>query len=86
MKKSRWAIVSLILGLVSFIQLLGIERAILAVIFGILALKEIEKETNINGKNIAYIGIILGIIYILIISVISIMHYSRIINLFKILK
>jgi len=50
MKKSKWAIISLILGIVSFIQLLGIERAVLAVIFGILALKEIEKKVILMVK------------------------------------
>lgn len=62
--KNKFAIVSLILGAVSFLQLFGAEKAILAIIFGILALKEIKSTPQVSGKNLAIIGIILSMIYI----------------------
>lgn len=64
--RSSFAVASLIVGIFSFIQLLGAEKAILAIIFGILALREIKKN-EITGKSLAIIGIVLGVIYIVII-------------------
>lgn len=66
--KSKFAIVSLILGILSFIQLFGAEKACLAVLFGILALMEIKKE-GLTGKSLAIIGIILGVAYIVIVII-----------------
>jgi len=67
-QKSKLAIVSLVLGICSFIQLLGIEKAVLAIVFGNLALKEIN-QAQLTGKKNAYAGIILGSIYILVVVV-----------------
>ena len=67
-QKSKLAIVSLILGICSFIQLLGIEKAVLAIIFGKMALKEIN-QAQLTGKKNAYAGIVLGSIYIFIVLV-----------------
>ncbi|OGS45577.1 MAG: hypothetical protein A2539_07055 [Elusimicrobia bacterium RIFOXYD2_FULL_34_15] len=65
--KSKLAILSFVLGLVSFLQLFGIEKAILAIIFGTIALKEIVSDQKLTGKNYAYSAIILGSLYILVI-------------------
>lgn len=83
MRKSSWAIASVIIGIVSFVQLLGIEKAILSVIFGVLALKEIERESSVSGRKIAYWGISLGVLYIVIIAVLSGLHYPSIITFLK---
>ncbi|HPU37237.1 DUF4190 domain-containing protein [Methanothermobacter tenebrarum] len=63
--RSSFAIASIIIGICAFIQLFGAEKAILAIIFGILALKEV-REKELNGKYLAIAGIILGIIYIIL--------------------
>lgn len=63
--RSSFAIASIAIGICAFIQLLGAEKAILAIIFGVLALREI-KEKELTGKYLAIAGIILGIIYIIL--------------------
>jgi len=63
-KRSDFAIASLILGLISFIQLLGIERAVAAIILGIIALRQISKEPELRGRWLAVTGIILGVLYL----------------------
>lgn len=63
--RSSFAIASIAIGICAFIQLLGAEKAILAIIFGVLALREI-KEKELTGKYLAITGIILGIIYIIL--------------------
>ena len=62
---SEFAIVSLTVGILSFIQLFGAEKGIAAVVFGLLALKRITPESKLRGKALAIAGVILGAIYIL---------------------
>lgn len=55
------------LGIISFIQLAGIEKAIAAIVFGILSLKRIAApQSNCKGEGMAAAGIVLGIIYAVI--------------------
>ena len=72
--KSKLAVASLILGLLSFVQLFGIEKAVLAIVFGAIALKEIVSDSQLKGKNYAYTAIILGSIYIIIVIIMIIVR------------
>jgi ABC-type transport system involved in cytochrome c biogenesis permease subunit len=82
MRNSKLAIVSLVLGIFSFIHLLGIEKAVLSVVFGVLALKEINQTQKF--KKIAYVGISLGIIYLLIVAVILTFYSPQLLNILRI--
>lgn len=64
MKRSDFAVASLVLGIISFLQLLGAERAIAAIVFGTIALWKISKEPELRGRWMAIVGIVLGIIYL----------------------
>ena len=65
MQKSEFAVASLVIGVLSFIQVFGVEKGVVAIIFGIIALGKIEKsEENLSGKGYAIAGIILGILMI----------------------
>lgn len=48
------------LGLVSWFPLFGILTGILAVVFGIRALKVIDKDPSLLGKGRAWFGIVAG--------------------------
>lgn len=64
---SEFAIASLSLAILSFIQLAGFEKAIAAIVFGILALKRIAApQSETRGEGLAAAGIVLGLIYALI--------------------
>jgi len=63
---SEFAIASLAIAAISFISLAGMEKAILAIIFGALALKKMEKSDNLMGLKFARAGIILGFISVLV--------------------
>ena len=64
---SDFAIISLTLGILSFVQLAGFEKAIAAIIFGVLSLKRIAApQSNARGEGLAAAGIVLGIIYAII--------------------
>ena len=60
------AMASLTIGITSFIQLIGMEKSIPAIVFGILALKRLKYDQTQRGKNLAIAGIILGVIYTII--------------------
>jgi hypothetical protein len=55
-----FAITSLILGLVSFIPLVGVLLGILAIVFGFIGLSQIKKN-KLKGRVLAIAGILLGI-------------------------
>ncbi len=61
---SGLALVSLILGLFFFIPIFGLVQGILAIIFGVIGLKQIRNGKS-RGKQFAIAGISLGIIGIL---------------------
>lgn len=62
---SEFAIASLVIGIASFISLAGLEKAILAIIFGALALKRMQGENQLLNRKLANAGIILGIFSII---------------------
>ena len=65
LRKHPYAVAGLVMGALSFIQLLGLEKAIAAVVFGLIALRKIEEDKGVKGKGLAYGGIVLGAVYVL---------------------
>ncbi len=63
-KAKIYSVVALTIGLLSFFQLLGIEKGILAIILGVLALKRVTKDTVLRVKVLSWLGIILAVFYI----------------------
>ena len=64
---NEFAVAALTLGIISFVQLAGVEKAIAAVVFGILSLKRIAApESDSRGEGLAAAGIVLGVIYAII--------------------
>ena len=77
MRRSEFAVASLVVGIVSFVQLFNIEKPIVAVIFGILALKRITRDNQLGGKKLALAGIILGVIGIVATTVFTAMVWPQ---------
>jgi hypothetical protein len=71
-QKYAYATVSLILGIASFINLLGFDKAILAIIFASLALRRepapVLKDRRLWGKA----GLVLGVLQVVLVSVLLI--------------
>ena len=67
---NEFAIISLCLGILSFIQLGGIEKGLAAVVFGILGLKKIAAPgSSARGEGLAAAGIVLGVIFTFIAAI-----------------
>jgi hypothetical protein len=77
-QKYAYASISLILGISCFVSLLGLEKAILAVIFGWLALRAKPaphlKEHRIWAKT----GVGLGLGALLFVPILLILHFDRV--------
>jgi len=82
--QSKLALVSLLLGIFSFVHLLGIEKAVLAIIIGIWALKE-SIQTSKSIK-LSWVGIILGLLYLVVITVIIIFNFPKLVLIMEKLK
>ncbi|MCK4422544.1 MAG: DUF4190 domain-containing protein [Candidatus Omnitrophica bacterium] len=78
--RSEFAIASLVMGIVSFFQLFGAEKAIAAIVFGILALKRINITPQLRGKKIAVAGIILSLVYIIIAVVFALKFWPQLVE------
>ena len=70
--KSKVAVMAMVMGIVCFLNLIGIEKAILAITAGWLGLKETENEAK-AGRGFAIAGIVLGSLYIVTIAALLIL-------------
>ncbi len=76
-QKYAYATISLILGIACFVNLAGMEKAALAVIFGWLALKSIPPPMLKQRRVWAKTGIVLGIVILTVIPTIIILNFDR---------
>lgn len=83
--KSKVAVLALASGIACFLNLFGIEKAALAITAGWLAIKEIDSEAK-TGKYLAYAGIILGFLYIVVITILIIVKGPEFITMIQNLK
>jgi hypothetical protein len=74
---SEFAVVSLVIGILSFVTLFGVEKAILAVVFGFLALRRIGRNPQLRGKGFAIAGIVLGAIAVVLLIIIGVYFLSQ---------
>lgn len=77
-QKYAYATVSLVLGISCFVNILGLEKAILAIVFGSLALRAIPAPKLKERRTWAKTGIILGILPLIILPLIIIFNFDRI--------
>ena len=75
-QKYAYATAALLVGIISYIQLLGIERAVLAIVFAWLALRR-EPEPLLEKRRLwAKVGLVLGLIYSVIVPIIVIWKFE----------
>ena len=76
-QKYAFATVSLVLGISCFVNLLGLEKAILAIVFGSLALRTMPAPALKEHRLWAKTGVILGILPLIILPTILILNWDR---------
>ena len=77
-QKYAFATASLILGISCFVNLLGMEKAILAITFSWLALRESPEPVLKEHRGWAKAGLILGILLLIIMPSIILLNLDRI--------
>ena len=76
-QKYAYATISLILGLACFINLAGLEKAVLSVIFGWLALKSTPAPVLKARRVWARTGVVLGVLVLITIPTIILLNLDR---------
>jgi hypothetical protein len=85
-QKYAFATVSLVLGIFCFVNLLGLEKPILAIIFGWLALR-VKPEPKLQAHRIwAQVGVTLGIITLVVVPLIIILNFDRLREIVELLS
>jgi hypothetical protein len=75
-QKYAYATAALLVGISSYIQLLGVERAVLAIIFAWLALRT-QPEPRLESRRVwAKLGLLLGLIMLVTVPVILIAKFE----------
>lgn len=77
-QKYAYATVALVLGIACFTNLLGLEKAILAIVFGLLALKSDPAPALADRRTWAKVGIGLGAFLLVTIPSILLFNWHRI--------
>lgn len=75
-QKYAYATAALLLGIATYIHLLGIERAILAIVFAWLALRTNPKPLLDARRRWAKAGLVLGIIQLVAVPTIIILKFE----------
>jgi hypothetical protein len=76
-QKYAYATVSLILGIACFINLAGMEKAVLAIIFAGMALKAIPAPGLNERRSWAQTGLALGIALLVLVPTIILLNLDR---------
>lgn len=76
-QKYAYATISLILGISCFVGLAGLEKAILAIVFGWLALKSTPPPALKDRRLWAKTGLVLGSLILVVVPTLIILNFDR---------
>jgi len=85
-QKYAFATASLILGISCFVNFLGLEKAILAIVFGWLALRTKPEPVLKEHRLWAKVGLVLGILPLIILPTIIILNFDRLREIIEVLS
>ena len=85
-QKYAYATVSLLLGIFCFVNLAGMEKAMLAIVFGWLALRGKPAPELKEHRLWAQIGVILGSLVLIIVPIVIILNFERLREFIEILS
>jgi hypothetical protein len=85
-QKYAFATVSLVLGIFSFVNLLGLEKPILAIVFGWLALRATPEPKLNQHRTWAQVGMVLGGVILIAVPTLIIINFDRLREFVQILS
>ncbi len=84
-QKYAYATAALMLGIASFVNLLGMEKAILAIIFARLALKSEPAPLLKNRREWGQAGLVLGVLQVVVILALVIIFRNELRHILELL-
>jgi len=85
-QKYAFATASLILGICSFVNLLGLEKPILAIVFAWLALRAKPAPALKLHRMWAKTGLVLGILVLVIVPIVIILNFEELREIIQLLS
>ncbi|HBR69311.1 MAG TPA: hypothetical protein DEA55_08060 [Rhodospirillaceae bacterium] len=85
-QKYAFAVVSLVLGIFSLVNLLGLEKPILAIIFGWLALRAQPEPPLRERRSWAKVGVTFGVITLIGVPLLLILNFDRVREIIELLS
>lgn len=85
-QKYAYATVSLVLGVMSFVNLLGIEKGILAIAFGLLAIASGSGPALAERRGWGKLGVILGAIQVVLVVGIVAFNFDKVLEVIRMLE
>ena len=85
-QKYAYATVSLLLGILCFINLAGMEKAALAVVFAWLALRRQPEPILKERRRWAQAGVVLGGVILIIVPILIFFTFGRLRELFEVIS
>lgn len=85
-QKYAFATASLIMGIACFVSLLGMEKAILAIVFAWLALRKQPEPALTEHRTWAKAGLVLGILPLVLVPVLLILNFDKVQHLIEALS
>ena len=85
-QKYAFATASLIMGVACFVSLLGMEKAILAIVFAWLALRKQPEPALTEHRAWAKAGLVLGILPLVLVPVLLIVNFDKVQHLIEVLS
>jgi hypothetical protein len=85
-QRYAYATASLMLGITCFFSFIGLEKAVLAVIFGWLALKSEPAPVLMERRGWAKTGIVMGSLILLVLPTIILLNLDRVAELIDALE
>ncbi len=85
-QKYAYATVSLVLGIMSFVNLLGIEKGLLAIVFGALALSGAPGPALAERRVWGKLGVALGAIQIVLVIAVVALNFDRLLEVIRMLE
>lgn len=85
-QKYAFATASLLLGIFSLFNLFGLEKPVLAIVFGWLALRAAPEPRLKKHRLWAQTGITLGVIILIVVPTILILNFDRVLEILDVLS
>lgn len=85
-QKYAFATASLVMGIACYINLLGMEKALVAILFGWMALRPMPAPRLVSHRNWGITGIVLGSILLVLVPTLLLLNMDRIAELIEALS